>query len=79
MSAEKNSYIAQYLAGLIERIGLTYFPDEDRATVRQHMLDAIAAAFIGRRSKVFQDLTQFCPTIPKGSIWPASGPTRVSA
>ena len=79
MSAEKNSCIAQYLAGLIERIGLTYFPDEDRATVRQHMLDAIAAAFIGCRSKVFQDLTQFCPTIPKGSIWPASGPTRVSA
>lgn len=77
--AEKNSAIAQYLAGLIERIGLTYFPDEDRATVRQHMLDAIAAAFIGCRSKVFQDLTQFCPTIPKGCIWPASGSNRISA
>jgi 2-methylcitrate dehydratase PrpD len=79
VSAEKNSCIAQHLAGLIERIGLTYFSDEDRATVRQHMLDAIAAAFIGCRSKVFQDLTQFCPTIPRGSIRPASGPNRVSA
>jgi 2-methylcitrate dehydratase PrpD len=79
VSVQKNPGFAQYLAGLIERIGLTYFSDEDRATVRQHMLDAIAAAFIGCRSKVFQDLTQFCPTIPKGSIWPASGSNRISA
>jgi len=77
VAANKDSGIAQYLAGLIERIGLTYFPDIDRAIVRQHMLDAIAAAFIGCRSKVFQDLTQFCPTIPKGSIWPTRG-TRVA-
>lgn len=78
MFAEKNSGIAQYLAVLIERIGLTYFSDKDRATVRQHMLDAIAVAFIGCRSKVFQDLTQSCPRVSRGCGWPASGSERIN-
>ncbi len=70
--------MASYLVRLIDRIGSTPFSDGDRATVRQHMLDAIAAAFIGCRSKVFQDLRQLCPKVSNGCVWPASGPNRVS-
>jgi len=70
--------MASYLARLIDRIGSTPFSDGDRAMVRQHMLDAVAAAFIGCRSKVFQDLTQLCSKDSKGSVWPTSGPNRVS-
>jgi 2-methylcitrate dehydratase PrpD len=76
--AEKNSGIAQYLAGLIHRIRSAYFSDEDRATVRQHMLDAIAAAFIGCRGNAFDDLTKLCPKLSKGCSWPGSGRNRVN-
>jgi len=78
VSPEKKSSIAYYLTWLIDQIGSTRFSDEDRAIVRQHMLDAIAAAFIGYRSKVFQDLIQLCPKVSMGSVWPGSGKNRAN-
>jgi len=79
MSKKNDSSIAFYLAQLLQQIRSTRLLDKDRRIVRQHMLDAIASAFIGFRNKVFQDLTQLCPKISKGSGWPASGPIRVNA
>jgi 2-methylcitrate dehydratase PrpD len=78
MSERYNSSTALYLAQLLQQIRSTRFSDKDRRIIRQHMLDAIASAFIGFRSKVFQDLTQWCPKISKGDVWPASGPHRVN-
>lgn len=78
VSPEKKSNIAYYLAWLIDQIGSTRFSDKDRAIVRQHILDAITAAFIGYRSKVFQDLTQLCPKVSMGSVWPGSGQNRAN-
>ncbi len=77
MESARNSTIASYLAGLVDRIGTTPFPDQDRRIIRQHLLDAFASAWIGCRNKVFQDLVQVCPKIPKGSIWPGSGKGKV--
>jgi len=68
------SYI---LARLVDRIWSTRFSDEDRSLVRQHMLDAIAAAFIGCRGKAFFDLIKLCPKVSKGCGWPGSGPDRL--
>lgn len=79
MSERYDSSIALYLAQLLQQIRSTRFSDKDRRIIRQHMLDAFAAAFIGSRSKVFQDLTQLCPKISRGGVWPASGPIRVNA
>lgn len=78
MSERYNSSTALYLAQLLQQIRSTRFSDKDRRIIRQHMLDAMASAFIGFRSKVFQDLTQWCPKISKGDVWPASGPNRVN-
>jgi len=79
MSERYDSSIAYYLAQLLQQIRSTRFLDKDRQVIRQHMLDALAAAFMGSRSKVFQDLTQLCPKTSKGGGWPASGPIRVNA
>ncbi len=79
MSEQYKSSIALYLSELVEQIRSTPFTDEDRRIIRQHMLDAFAAAFIGSRSKVFEDLTQLCPKTSKRGFWPASGPIRVNA
>jgi 2-methylcitrate dehydratase PrpD len=79
MPEKYDSCIALYLAQLLQQIRSTRFLDKDRRIIRQHMLDAFAAAFIGSRSKVFQDLTQLCPKISEGCVWPASGPNRVNA
>jgi len=76
VSTQHEGGIALYLARLVDRIGSTQFFDEDRAIVRQHMLDAIAAAFIGCRGKAFDDLTKLCPRVSKGCRWPGSGPDR---
>jgi len=70
--------MAHYLARLIHRIGATTFSEEDRSIVRQHMLDAIAAAFIGCRSEAFKDLARLCPKVKEGSAWPGSGPDRLN-
>jgi 2-methylcitrate dehydratase PrpD len=74
---ERNSIAAHYLARLVHQIAASRFSDEDRVIVRQHMLDAIAAAFIGCRSNVFHDLTKLCARIPNGCPWPGSGSARV--
>jgi len=79
MSERYDSSIAYYLAQLLQQIRSTRFLDKDRQVIRQHMLDALAAAFMGSRSKVFQDLTHLCPKTSKGGGWPASGPIRVNA
>jgi 2-methylcitrate dehydratase PrpD len=76
-SAEKTSGIAHYLACLIGQMGSTPFSEKDRAVVRQHVLDAIAAAFIGRRSHAFHDLTKLCARVSDGCAWPGSGLERV--
>ncbi len=78
MSERYDSNIALYLAQLLQQIRLTRISDQDRRIVRQHTLDAMASAFIGFRNKVFQDLTELCPKISKGGVWPASGPNRVN-
>ena len=71
--------VAYYLAQLIHRIRSTCFSDEDRSIVRQHLLDAIAAAFIGCRGKAFEDLTRLCSMVKEGCAWPGGGPYRISA
>jgi 2-methylcitrate dehydratase PrpD len=68
---------SRYLAGLVHRIGATRFGDEDRLVVRQHLLDAIAAAFFGCREKPFADLARLCPRTAAGCGWPGSGMARV--
>lgn len=77
MSLGNKPAIAHYLAHLVGQIKSKRFSEKDRSIVRQHLLDAIAAAFIGRRSKVFDDLTELCPKLSKGCGWPGSGNTKV--
>ncbi|NWG02623.1 MAG: MmgE/PrpD family protein [Syntrophaceae bacterium] len=79
MSKKEDSSIALCLAQLIQRMRSTRVSVQDRRIVRQHMLDAIASAFVGIRNKVFQDLTQLCPKVTEGRGWPASRPNRVTA
>lgn len=74
---EGETGIAHYLARLVDRIRSTRFSDEDRGIVRQHLLDALAAAFIGCRDDTFRDLTKLCVRVPKGCPWPGSGLERV--
>ncbi|MGA2259830.1 MAG: MmgE/PrpD family protein [Acidobacteriota bacterium] len=77
MSAKSEVLISRYLAELVHEIGASQPSIEDRALVRQHMLDASAASFIGRRTKVFDDLTKLCASVPGGRGWPGGGPERV--
>jgi 2-methylcitrate dehydratase PrpD len=78
MAIDHETGVAHYLAQLIHRIGSTPFSEEDRSLVRQHMLDAVGAAFIGCRSEVFDDLTKLCPKVENGCAWPGSGTERTS-
>ena len=78
MAIEHQSGVALYLTQLIRRIESTSFSDEDRSIVRQHLLDAIAAAFIGCRGGAFEDLTELCAKVKKGCAWPGSGPYRLN-
>jgi 2-methylcitrate dehydratase PrpD len=66
-----------YLARLTHQIGATRFAEDDRRLVRQHLLDTIAAAFIGSRGKAFEDLTRSCPRVPDGCGWPGSNGERI--
>jgi 2-methylcitrate dehydratase PrpD len=70
--------VAEYLAGLAATIGNRNFSDEDRSIVRQHMLDAIAAAFIGCRVRAFKALTRLCLAVKEGCPWPGSGSQRLN-
>ncbi len=79
MAIDDQSGVALYLAQLMCRIGSTPFSDGDRSIVRQHMLDAIAAAFIGCRSEAFEELTKLCAKVNRGCAWPGSGPDRVDS
>jgi 2-methylcitrate dehydratase PrpD len=69
---------AEYLAELAATIGTRNFSDEVRSKARQHMLDAIAAAFIGCRGREFKALTQLCTAAQEGCPWPGSGSQRLN-
>lgn len=47
--------------------------------IRQHLLDAIASAFIGCRKASYHDLAKLCPKMEEGSVWPGSNMGRVHA
>jgi 2-methylcitrate dehydratase PrpD len=79
MSTDLESQIADYLKTLVDRIRSIALSKEDRAIVRQHLLDAIASAFIGCRGKVFEDLIKLCPRISEGYAWPGSGKDRMGS
>ncbi len=66
-----------YLARLTHQIGATRFAKDDCLLVRQHLLDALAAACIGCRGKAFDDLIRLCPRIPDGCGWPGSGQEKI--
>ncbi len=78
VASNRESGVAHTLARLTHRIGATTFSERDRLVVRQHMLDGVAAAFIGCRSEAFEDLTRLCPDIKNGLSWPGSGPARTN-
>jgi 2-methylcitrate dehydratase PrpD len=78
MMIEHEKGVAHYLARLIGRIGSTAFSEAERSVVRQHLLDAIGAAFIGFKSETLADLAKLCAKVKKGSAWPGSGPDRVN-
>ncbi len=79
MTVKKNDTIAMYLAQRVQQIGSASLSEDDRSVVRQHMLDAIASAFVGCRSETFRDLVGQCLTCEDGSVWPGSGSTRVGS
>jgi 2-methylcitrate dehydratase PrpD len=72
-----NKDACHYLARLTHQIGGTRFAADDRLLVRQHLLDALAAAFIGGRGKAFDDLIRLCPRVPDGCGWPGSDGERI--
>ncbi len=72
-----NADVCDYLARLTHQIGETRFAADDCLLVRQHLLDALAAAFIGCRGKAFDDLIRLCPRIPVGCGWPGSNGERI--
>lgn len=76
MAIDPETGVAHYLARRIDQIRNTLLPDEVRTMARQHMLDAIASAFIGYRSRAFMDLVKLCPKVKEGCVWPGSGPER---
>ena len=78
MTIDHEKGVAHYLAQLIHRIGSETFSDEDRLIVRQHMLDALASAFIGCRGKAFEDLAWLCARVKEGCAWPGCGPERTN-
>ena len=55
MSSAEDS-LSLYLARLVLNIRDARITDAERRLVRQHLLDAVASAFIGSRSKLFADL-----------------------
>lgn len=48
---------ARYLARLVRQIAKGSIPGGARSLVRQHLLDALASAFVGCRNQTFEDLT----------------------
>jgi 2-methylcitrate dehydratase PrpD len=78
MVRNQKKAVADYLAELAATIGKRTFSDEDRSLVRQHLLDAIAAAFIGCRLPAFKAVTQLCMAVKEGCPWPGSGVQRLN-
>lgn len=76
MSNKCQTSIALYLAQLVEQIRSTRFSDEDLLIIRQHLLDAIASAFVGCRNPAFKDFIQPCPKMKNGCAWPGSDKKR---
>ena len=73
MTFDRKEALSSFLAEQILRIGESPLSDEDRSVARQHLLDAIASAFIGCRGGAFQSLTALCPQGKGRYGWPGSG------
>jgi len=56
MTAELDTSLSHYLAQLVLAIRDAGLTENDRGKVRQHLLDSLASAFVGCRSKEFKDL-----------------------
>jgi 2-methylcitrate dehydratase PrpD len=76
-STEKKEGLAYYLAQLTSQIGLKPLSEEARSLISQHILDAVASAFIGCRKETFVNLCNLAPKVEKGSVWPGSGAQRI--
>ena len=70
--------LANYLARLVCRIGSASLSEKDCTIVRQHLLDAIASAYIGCRSEVFEKLIHLSPQVREGCAFPGKGAGRIS-
>jgi len=77
MVSQDPSAISCYLAERINRIRSAQFADEFRLIIRQHLLDALASAFIGFRSSTFQNLVGLCPRVREGCSWLGGGEQRI--
>ncbi|MBW1999126.1 MAG: MmgE/PrpD family protein [Deltaproteobacteria bacterium] len=73
MERKLESSMGDYLAHLVVDIGKRPISGEDLTSVRQHMLDALASAFIGCRSNAFETLKELCPPVEGGIPGPAGG------
>lgn len=69
--------ISQTLSQLIEEMRSKPLTFEDRIIARQHLLDAIASAFIGRMGKLFDDLHNLCPKVSEGLGLPGCGHLKI--
>lgn len=76
-STETKEGLAYYLAQLTSQIGSKPLSEEVRSFIRQHILDAVASAFIGCRKESFVNLCNFAPKLEKGCGWPGGGSQRI--
>ncbi len=77
MVLQDQSTLSGYLAECINRIRSARLGDEFRLIIRQHLLDALASAFIGFRSLTFQNLVRVCPRVREGCSWLGGGKERI--
>lgn len=78
MPNRPNGGTARYLAGLTHEIGRASLSGEDRHNVRQHLLDAVASAFIGCRGEAFSSFVSLFTRTDSGCTWPGGGTRRLS-
>jgi 2-methylcitrate dehydratase PrpD len=69
MNAQDPSALSYALAQLVERIQSARLEGGFRRSIRQHLLDALASAFIGFRSPTFHNLARLCPRVRDGCSW----------
>lgn len=79
MQTNPEAGLASYLSGLVLAIGSTEFSAKEVSKIRQHLLDALAAAFVGCRNETFRSLVESCSRTRTGCLWPGSGSQRMSA